>query len=97
QRQQLRRRRCNGILLRFCHARHGTANLWRRSPSHRALIHMRKPIGWAAICVLIACSSDLARASVAVSVISDTTWRATNPLPATGWNTDIVFDDSDAA
>ncbi len=58
---------------------------------------MRNPIGWAAICVLVFCLGRLAPASVAVSVISDTTWRATNPLPATGWNTDIVFDDSDAA
>src|SRR5205823_14953103 len=28
---------------------------------------------------------------------SDATWRAVNPAPAVGWNTDIVFDDSDAA
>jgi hypothetical protein len=31
------------------------------------------------------------------SISTDATWRATNPKPPTGWNTDISFDDSDAA
>jgi hypothetical protein len=32
-----------------------------------------------------------------VSISTDSTWRAINPKPPTGWNTDISFDDSDAA
>ena len=31
------------------------------------------------------------------NVRSDATWRAINPAPAAGWNTDVAFDDSDAA
>jgi hypothetical protein len=32
-----------------------------------------------------------------VHVMTDATWRATNPKPPVGWNTDVGFDDSDAA
>jgi hypothetical protein len=29
-----------------------------------------------------------------VNITSDTTWKAINPKPSTGWNTDPSFDDS---
>ena len=46
--------------------------------------------------VALAFVAGLARGG-AVTVITDTTWRATNPQPPTGWNTDVNFEDSDAA
>jgi hypothetical protein len=45
---------------------------------------------------LLAFVAGLARGGT-VTVMTDTTWRAVNPQPATGWNTDLNFDDSDAA
>jgi hypothetical protein len=32
-----------------------------------------------------------------ITIRSDSTWRTTTPQPGTGWNTDPLFDDSDAA
>ena len=35
-----------------------------------------------------------ARALAEVNIVSDSTWKITNPAPPTGWNTDVNFDDS---
>ncbi len=47
--------------------------------------------------VMIAMAGMLAMAGASaadVTVVSDATWKVTNPAPATGWNTDVGFDDS---
>ena len=35
-----------------------------------------------------------ARAWAEVNIVSDSTWKVTNPAPPTGWNTNVNFDDS---
>ena len=49
------------------------------------------------LCLGILLVVSPAVAAADTTVVSDTTWRARNPQPPTGWNTDLVFDDSDAA
>jgi len=50
-----------------------------------------------ALSLMLAATTAQAATAETVSVITDTTWRATNPQPPTGWNTDLNFDDSNAA
>jgi hypothetical protein len=49
----------------------------------RALMIVMAAVWWMAA----ACVAD-------VTVVSDATWKVTNPAPPTGWNTDVGFDDS---
>jgi hypothetical protein len=50
------------------------------------------------LCCAVFCTAVM-RTTMAqtVAIATDATWRAINPKPPTGWNTDVAFDDSDAA
>ena len=45
-----------------------------------------------AICVALGAGSWLSAQTI--NIMTDVTWKATNPKPPTGWNTDLSFDDS---
>src|SRR5258706_3423778 len=53
------------------------------------------PLNWIAAVVSFLFT---ALSSVAVTnIVSDGNWRVTSPAPLSGWNTSLLFDDSDAA
>ena len=42
----------------------------------------------------VALFASSALSAVDVTVVTDATWKVTNPAPSAGWNTDVDFDDS---